>query len=122
LGDALRTCTAEVAHHHGQLCLESTGTPVGTRATFRHLVFQVDGTLAEVRATAKAALEAADDAPSWAVGGDARAAGMDGVRYPSVRLARGRCLAVFEDRALRFDHVEVGLIVLEWDGARSIPI
>jgi len=57
--------------------------------------------------------------PSWGYGRLARAAGLDGVHYRSVRRRGGRCLAVFQDRAARFSQVVFGAVVLEWDGSCS---
>lgn len=119
LADTIETCVAEVVHHHGRICRESVGTPPGTRAVFRHLLFQVDGRMAEVVGRRSAAMRADDYGPSWTFGRKVRAAGLDGIRYPSVRALPGTCLAVLEERAVRFDRVEFGAIVLEWDGSHS---
>jgi hypothetical protein len=61
-------------------------------------------------------------APSWDFGRQVRAARIDGVHYARVRRAGGACLAVFQDPAVRFDHLEFGAVLLEWDGAKSVRI
>lgn len=120
LGRDLATCLAEVTHHHTLRCLASVGTPPGARAVFRHLVFQVDGAMADAAAERRAGLhDPAGYGPSWGYGRLVRTAGLDGVHYRSVRLRGGRCLAVFHDDAARFSHVAFGAVVLEWDGAAS---
>ena len=119
LGDDLATCAAEVAHHHGRRCAASLGTPPGSRAVFRHLVFQVAGTMAEAARTRRLLYLPEDYGPSWAYGANARAAGLAGVHYRSVRRKAGLCLAVFEDAAAVFLRVEFGAVILEWDGAVS---
>jgi hypothetical protein len=122
LGLALETCVAEVIHHHGLLCAASLGTPPGTRAMFRHLVFEVAGSLADVTVRHGPLHDPLDYAPSWAYARLVRAANLDGVQYRSVRHPDGRCLAVFQNRAVTFTKVAFGAIVLEWDGTASVRI
>lgn len=118
----LATCVAEVAHHHGLLCAESSGTPVGTRAVFRQLRFQVDGNLADAAKRGRKLLHPSDYGPSWAFGREVRLARLDGVRFPSVRQPSGLCLAVFEPRAVTFRQAELGAVVLAWNGTASTRI
>ncbi len=123
LGSDLATCVDEVAHHHARACRASVGTPPGTRATFRPLRFEVDGRFADASADRRKRLHAPDDyGPSWAYGLRARADGWDGVHFRSVRHRGGWCLAVFQERAVRFQEALWGAIVLAWDGARSVRI
>jgi len=123
LGDTLETCVAEVLYHHGLQCSASVGTPPGTRALFRCLVFQASGAFAEAALDRKGGLHRPDDyAPSWAFGQRVRRAGLPGVHYRSVRRRGGRCLAVFENGALRFLRAEPGAVLLEWDGLRSVRL
>jgi hypothetical protein len=110
---------AEVIHHHTRISRESLGTPPGTRAVFRQLVFRVDGEVAEVAGGRSAVLRPADYAPSWAFGHQVVVEGLDGVAYPSVRAVGGACLAILQDQAIRLDRVEFGAVVLEWDGTKS---
>ena len=120
LGNDLATCMQEVAHHHALNCAASVGTPPGARAVFQHLRFQVSATLADAAALRGGGLhDPSNYAPSWSFGRLARAAGLAGVHYRSVRRRGGRCLALFENRAARFLRVEFGAVVLEWDGRGS---
>jgi hypothetical protein len=118
LADGLDTCVAEVTHHHARMCAASRGTPPGTRALFRHLLFRVAGTFADA-AGDPALRDPEDYGPSWGFGRRARAASLDGIRYLSARRAEACCLAVFQARAARFRRTEPGAILLEWDGIRS---
>ena len=120
LGGDLATCVQEVAHHHARHCAASLGTPPGTRAVFRHLQFQLHGTLANsVRDRAGGLHRPEDYGPSWVFGDRTRRAGLDGVHYRSVRHPGGRCCAVYVDRAASFLRVDFGAVILEWDGTRS---
>jgi len=120
LGNTLETCVAELAYHHGLLCAASVGTPQGTRAVFRHLVFQVAGDFANAAADRKHGLHNPSDySASWAFGRRAREGGFPGVHYRSVRKRGGRCLAVFEQTVVRFLRFELGAVILEWDGQAS---
>jgi RES domain-containing protein len=122
LGNDLSTCLAEVIHHHDLFCSSTPGTARGMHSSFRHLVFQVKGTMADASRHGTALRHPTDYAPSWDFGRRVRAARLDGVRYPSVRMAGGACLAVFQNHAVRFDRVDLGAVILEWDGAKSVRI
>ncbi len=119
LGDELPTCAAEVEFHHARICRES-GAPAGARATFRHLVFQIEGRFADASAERIKGLHSPTDyAPSWVYGLNARLAALDGVHYRSVRRKGGSCAAAFQESALHFIRVEFGAVLLEWDGEQS---
>jgi hypothetical protein len=123
LGNTLETCVAEMVHHHGLLCADSVGTPSGTRAVFRQLIFQVAGDFADASGNRKGGLHRPEDySASWEYGRKARRDGFPGVHYRSVRKRGGRCLAVFEKRAIRFLRHEFGAVILEWNGIRSVRV
>ncbi|WP_005033292.1 RES family NAD+ phosphorylase [Holophaga foetida] len=120
LGNTLETCVAEVIHHHGLHCMASVGTPPGTRAVLRHLLFQVAGDFADASLDRRGGLHNPEDyAASWGFGRKVRQAGLPGVHYRSVRKRGGRCLAVFNGQVARFLRHELGAVILEWDGMRS---
>jgi hypothetical protein len=100
-------------------CAASLGTPPGTRAVLRQLVFQVSGALADATRERSNVHAPSNYSPSWAHGRKVRALGLDGVHFRSVRQAGGLCLALFEERALTFSRVEFGAVVLEWNGTNS---
>lgn len=120
LGNDLATCLAEVAYHHGRACAASLGTPPGTRATLRHLLFQVSGTLADAARDRRQRLhDPFTYAPSWAYGRQVRAEHLPGIHARSVRRRGGRCLAIFQPQPLRRPRPEGGVVILEWDGTTS---
>ena len=119
LGADLDTCVAEVQHHHALFCAQSTGAPVGTRATFLHLSFGVKGGMADVSKGHTALHDPNDYSASWAYGWQVRAADLDGVHYRSVRKRGSRCVGVFKDGAVNLLRQETGAVILEWDGTAS---
>jgi hypothetical protein len=122
LGDALATCLAEVIHHQNLLFASAPSTPRGMHTSFRQLVFRVDGAMADAARHGRPLRHPIDYAPSWVFGAQVRAARLDGIRYTSVRATRGSCVAAFESGAARFDRVEYGAVVLEWDGSTVVRI
>lgn len=122
LGNDLATCLAEVIHHQNLLFASAPATPRGMRPSFRHLIFRVDGIMAQATKHGGSLLHPADYTASWTFGTLVRAANLDGVRYPSVRAAHGTCVAVFGNRAVRFERVDFGAVVLEWDGTAAVRI
>lgn len=120
LGNDLATCIQEVIHHHSRHCAASVGTPPGTRAVLRHLLFQVDADLADASRDRGGGLHEPDAyGPSWAYGRTVLEADGAGIHYRSVRKRGGRCLALFKPQAFTFLRVEFGAVVLEWDGRAS---
>lgn len=119
LGLDLDTCLAEILYHHARICAASVGTPPGTQGVFRHLVFAVSGTFADVTKGHVPLHDPVSYTASWAYSRCIRAACLDGVHYRSVRKRGGRCLGVFVSPAATFSRVEFGAVVLEWDGSAS---
>lgn len=119
LGHDLDTCLAEVIYHHARICAASVGTPPGARGVFRHLIFSVNGTFADVTKGHTPLHDPGSYVASWAFARRVRAACFDGVHYRSVRRRGGRCLGVFTNPAAIFSRVEFGAVVLEWDGSVS---
>ena len=122
LGHDLDTCLAEIFHHHARFCAASIGTPPGARGVFRHLMFTVNGTFADVSNGHTPLHDPVSYAASWAYARHVRAACLDGIHYRSVRKQGGRCLGVFVAPAATFSRVEFGAVVLEWDGLTSCRI
>ncbi len=120
LGNDLSTCLKEIAHHHAVHCAASVGTPDGTQAVFRHLIFMVSGAFADASEVRGGGLhDPLSYALSWSYGRRTRVAGLEGVHFRSVRRRGDRCLAIFENRTVRFSRVKFGAVVLEWDGQIS---
>lgn len=119
LGHDLDTCLAESIHHHTRICAASIGTPPGARGTFRHLIFTVNGTFADVTKGHSPLHDPVSYSPSWAYARHVRAACLAGVHYRSLRRRGGRCLGVFTNPTATFSRAEFGAVVLEWDGSTS---
>ena len=96
IADHFETALAETIHHHARF-MRRTREPAGWTSQFRELV--LDASLAAhdlTDAAAHAEALAPDDyREAQRLGAALRAAGADGVLYPSVRKPGGRCLGLF---------------------------
>lgn len=113
------TALAETIHHHARF-MAATAQPPGWTSQFRELVLDVAAELHDIRPAGEAAapLLALDDyaaAQGFAVG--LRAAGSEGIAYPSVRDADGDCAALFHPDLAR-NLVQGRHLDYHWDGAR----
>lgn len=115
--DAFETALAEVLHHTARF-LSATAEKPGWIASYRELIGAIDRPLIDLRRGSHGALlDANDYRASQVFARERRAAGADGIVYPSVRQKGGECLAAFwpdvvgipkQARHLRY----------HWDGAR----
>lgn len=111
----LATAIAETTFHVGRF-LAATREAV-TRVTMRVLVGRLDATLEDLRGPAFASLFAPDDwGPGQALGRARRAAGADGLIYPSVRYQGGDCVALFWPDIPEIP-VQERHLVYEWNGS-----
>ena len=92
-GDSTEVAIAETIHHHTQTML-ATAEPAGWTSQFRELVGSVDAELDDVSALADL-LRPDDYAASQRFGAERRAAGSNGLFWPSLRYEGGNCIAVF---------------------------
>ena len=118
-GDRFEVALFETIHHH-QRFMARTREPAGWTSQFRELVLDVDAKLHDLRggdAAYAAALDPDDYAASQALGASLRAAGSDGVVYPSVRYASGECVGLFYPD-LAANPVQGRHLDYHWDGAR----
>lgn len=93
-GDAFEVALAESLHHHRRF-MAATAEPAGWTSDFRELVGAMDARLHDLTGGFEAVLDPADYAPGQALARELRAAGSDGVLYPSVRQPGGLCVAAF---------------------------
>lgn len=114
-GDSEDVAIAETIHHH-QRFMAATREAPGWTSDFRVLVGSVDRDLDDVGAL-PAALDPDDYAASQALGRDLRAAGSDGVVYPSVRKTGGRCIGAFWPDVIPIP-VQGAHYCYHWDGKR----
>lgn len=113
----LATAVAETSYHFARFARDAGDGP--RYEDFRVLVGQIDDRLHDL-----ARLDDAEQAPlldpdSYAAsqpwGRALRQAGSRGIHYPSVRRARGRCLAVFRPKSVGLPRA-VGHLQYHWDG------
>jgi hypothetical protein len=112
------TALAETIHHHARF-MARTGEPAGWTSQFRELVLDTRLTahdLTDAAAFAEA-LDPADYREAQRLAAALKAAGSDGVFYPSVRNPGGECLGLFYPD-LATPPVQGRHLDYHWDGAR----
>jgi hypothetical protein len=118
-GESFETALFETIHHHGRF-MACTREPPGWTAQFRELVLSVDAALHDLRgerAREGGLLSPDDYAAGQALGAKLRAAGADGVVYPSVRRPGGECAGLFWPD-LASNPVQGRHLDYHWNGAR----
>ncbi len=117
----LLTAIRETAHHFGRFATDSGDGP--RYEDMRVLVGRVDNRFTDVAAVAAATRGALLDPDSYAAsqawGAAQRAAGSNGVVYPSVRHTGGQCLGAFRPRAVGIP-VQSTHLQYHWDGSRVV--
>ena len=116
---ALETAIAETVFHFEAFARDSADPP--RSEDFRVLVGAVTAEFADVAALPARQRASILDAESYAASQvyakALRAAGANGVAYPSVRYAGGRCVGAFRPRAVGIPHQERHL-KYRWNGER----
>lgn len=92
-GDSTEVAIAETIHHHTATML-ATEEPAGWTSRFRELVGSVDAELDDVSGMVDL-LHPDDYTASQRFGAERRAAGTNGMFWPSLRYEGGNCIAVF---------------------------
>ncbi len=92
--DGFETALFETVHHTQKFCAATREAP-GWIADKRELVGQIDAELTDIREGDAALLDPDDYAASQAFARAEKAAGSNGIVYPSVRNAGGTCFAAF---------------------------
>lgn len=117
-GDRLQVALAETIHHHARF-MARTAEPPGWTSEFRELVGRIDAPLHDLRGAADfaACLDPDDYGPAQALAETLRAAGSDGLVYPSVRHPAGSCIAAFWPDVAGAP-VQGAHFAYHWDGAR----
>ena len=113
------TALAETMHHHARF-MAATAQPPGWTSQFREIVLEVRARLHDVRLPhpeREAMLRPDDYAASRGIGARLRAAGSEGIVYPSQRDAAGECAALFFPDLAR-NAVQGRHLDYHWDGAR----
>lgn len=114
-GDREEVALAETIHHHAKT-MRATAEAPGWTSDFRVLVGRIDRDLHDVSGLAQV-LDPDDYAPSQRLGATLRAAGSDGVTWPSIRHPQGRCIGVFWPDVVSIP-VQGSHFCYHWDGTR----
>lgn len=92
-GDSTEVAIAETIHHHTKIMLATDEAP-GWTSQFRELIGSVDADMVDVTGIADL-LDPDHYGPSQVFGAQRRAAGSNGITWPSVRFSGGNCIAAF---------------------------
>lgn len=117
-GRRFETALREVAFHRGRFHA-GTRDPA-TRTTFRTITAGIDKALHDIRKGSWADLlhpEPAQYSLPQSVGARLREVGSNGIVYPSVRHAKGECIAAFWPNVMN-SPADGKCIALQWDGDR----
>jgi hypothetical protein len=114
----LATAIAETVYHLGRFYAATSDPPHAE--DMRVLSGRIDARFHDLRGAAErfvACLDPSDYGAGQALGKRLRAAGSNGVAYPSVRRAGGQCLGAFRPKAVGIP-VQGRHLRYHWDGAR----
>jgi RES domain len=114
--DGFDTAVFEVMHHAGRFCA-ATDEAAGWIADKREVMGQIDAVLTDVRTGHEDLLAADDCTASQAFARSDKAAGSDGIIYPSARHVGGTCFAAFYPDVMGVP-VQGRHITYHWDGTR----
>ena len=115
-GESFETALFETVHHTQIFCAVTHEVP-GWIADKRDLVGRIDATLTDIRTGFPALLDPDDYAASQAFARNVKAAGSDGIVYPSVRNPGGTCFVAFYPDVIA-PPVQGRHISYHWDGSR----
>ncbi len=116
--EGLATAIAETAHHFGRFAADSGDGP--RYEDMRVLVGRIDAGLHDLEGLDREQRAPLLDPDSYAASqpfaAELRAAGSNGLHYPSVRRRGGRCIAAFRPKAVGLP-VQTKHLQYHWDGA-----
>jgi RES domain len=120
-GDRFAVALAETIFHFERF-MRATAEPPA-EAQFRELVCSIAGALRDLRGDLRAGAAAScldpdDWRPGQAFGAAARAAGDDGIVYPSVRCPEGQAAALFWPDCVLLPVRQARHLLYRWDGTR----
>ena len=118
-GDFFEVALFETVYHHGRF-MARTNEAAGWTSQFREIVFDIGARLHDLRdhdPAHLAALDPDDYAESQALGAQLRAAGSDGLVYPSLRCDGGNCVGLFYPDCAA-NPVQGRHLDYHWDGVR----
>jgi len=118
-GDRFEVALFETIHHHARF-MAATGEAPGWTAQFREILLDIEAELHDLRAEPDRwhdVLAPDDYRAGQALGQQLRAAGSEGVVFPSVRHAGGQCAGLFHPDCAA-NPVQARHLDYHWDGAR----
>jgi RES domain len=118
-GDAFEVALLETIYHHARF-MARTREAAGWTSQFRQIALDVDASLHDLRDRREsfaAALDPVDYTESQTLGAGLRAAGSDGLVYPSLRAAGGQCVGLFYPDCAA-NPVQGRHLDYHWNGAR----
>ncbi|GGD84274.1 hypothetical protein GCM10011515_00030 [Tsuneonella deserti] len=118
-GDRFETALLETIHYHARF-MAKTREAAGWTSQFREILLDIDAELHELRTGEPGLAEALDPethAAGRQLGTALRAAGSDGVVYPSTRAQGGECAALFYPDLARNPR-QGRHLDYHWDGTR----
>jgi hypothetical protein len=114
-GDRVEVAVAETAYHFERF-MRQTEEPPGT-AQFRELKAGIGGRLQDLRGNGNdRCLQPDDYGPSQNLAATLRAAGTDGIVYPSVRWSSGQAAALFWPNLVRLPLTQARHMLYHWNG------
>jgi hypothetical protein len=116
-GETFEVALFETIFHHERF-MAATNEPAGWTSQFREIVLAVAANLHDLRNEAPpGVLDPASYAAAQALGAALRAAGSDGLVYPSVRFPGGACVGLFYPDAAH-DPRQGRHLDYHWNGSR----
>ncbi|MBB4632976.1 RES domain-containing protein [Sphingosinicella soli] len=116
IGESFETALFETVHHHARFMAATSELP-GWTSQFREILLDVSAPLHDLRAGPDAALSPDDYSAGQVLGARLRAAGSEGILYPSVRRAGGTCAGLFHPDSAA-SPVQGRHLDYHWDGLR----
>lgn len=113
------TALFETIHHHARFMARTAEAP-GWTSQFREIILSVDANLHDLRlaeAEHQSALNPNSYVASQILAATLRAAGSDGIVYPSVRHASGECVGLFYPDSAA-NPTQSRHLAYHWDGER----
>ncbi|MFZ4748536.1 MAG: RES family NAD+ phosphorylase [Sphingomonas sp.] len=118
VGNAFETALFETIHHHGRF-MARTAETTGWTSQFREIVLTVSANLHDLRGIEldNPVLDAGGYAASQRLAAALKAAGADGLVYPSIRHLGGECVGLFYPDCAS-EPVQGRHLDYHWDGTR----
>jgi hypothetical protein len=118
-GDSFEVALFETVFHHGRF-MARTKEPAGWTSQFREIILTVEALLHDLRGGNPAfhpVLDPDDYSESQSFGARLRAAGSNGVTYPSLHYTGGQCVGLFYPDCAK-NPIQGRHLDYHWDGTR----